>query len=564
MIDSINDIAVSSSSSSSSSSLSPNKQLNIKKTMTETTISPLLPLLPPPLPPSSSSSTSLSTSMIVPPSLSSSIPVPSSSSCLNLSVSQIESNSPGEDRYSVLINSTMKGFCVIDGHGGYLAADIATSFILDNLCKSIEKLHHLDKLKTDIISKLIEDTIISCDEIILQRALEYQGNSKYAKDFGRAGACIALLLIVEDTLYISNVGDCRAVLIQSCDYHNSPDKDSTINAKKRYRSVDTLSSRFETNDLENFANGVTNKDGITISLNTNNNVKIKDPDNEMNEQVDMKISEEVSDNKENAHENNFDFEKFDSLLPDKKPPTQGILSFPNNIHKARQDVGGDFFSYQTKSLKINGVTTDHCCAIEAECELISRNNKDPQPLRQSDNDRKLYGSRAPMRVAGSLAVTRALGDGYLKISDLSSSIYKEYVPYITCRPTIHARKLLPTDLCLILASDGLWNYLSAKDSIAVIKSDLTEGIIENCQSPLYLTSHEPASINSAGYGPAQGQQHEINKFYTNGIASKLVEKCLNNAAAQYSLPVSELKNMSLGTNRRDYIDDITVIALRLR
>jgi hypothetical protein len=172
-----------------------------------------------------------------------------------------------------------------------------------------------------------------------------------------------------------------------------------------------------------------------------------------------------------------------------------------------------------------------------------------------------------MRVAGSLAVTRALGDGYLKISDLSSSIYKDYVPYITCRPTIHARKLLPSDVCLILASDGLWNYLNAKDSIAVIKSDLTEEVLENCQTPLYLSSHEPAtpsSINSTvGYGPARGQQHEINKFYTNsnGIASKLVEKCLCNAAAQYSLPVSELKNMSLGTNRRDYIDDITVIAL---
>jgi hypothetical protein len=57
-------------------------------------------------------------------------------------------------------------------------------------------------------------------------------------------------------------------------------------------------------------------------------------------------SDEVSDNKENAHENNSDFEKFDSLLPDKKNPTQGILSFPNSIQKARQDVGGDFFSYQ--------------------------------------------------------------------------------------------------------------------------------------------------------------------------------------------------------------------------
>jgi len=149
-------------------------------------------------------------------------------------------------------------------------------------------------------------------------------------------------------------------------------------------------------------------------------------------------------------------------------------------------------------------------------------------------------------------------------------MYKDYVPYRTCQPTIHVRKLVPSDACLILASDGLWNYLSAKDSVGVLKSMINEDLVDNCRDAVNLTSHEPPPLHSlsttnniAGYVPAKGQQLEKNNSFTDGLASKLIEKCLSNAAAQYSLPVSELKNMSLGSSRRDYIDDITVIALRL-
>lgn len=506
---------------------------------------PSLSLVPTPL--QSSSSTSSSSS---------------SSASINVSVSQINSNNPGEDRYVVLIKPTMKGFLVIDGHGGYLAADIAASYVLATLFKSIEKLDPDDKMKPNIISKIIDDTTSSCDDIILKKALEYQAfpNFSHSKDFGRAGACMALILIVEDMLYIANVGDCRAVLLQNNDYcHALGEQHSTVNVKKRSRSADILTNQI--NEISNVT--------MTDINNDNNDEMTLDANNEMKRLVEIEKLEDLSDNKENSHDtNSLDFKKFDSLLPDQKNTTHENQSMnANKNQKIRLDVGGEYFSYQLKSLLVKGVTTDHCCSIEAERDLITKNNRDPQPLRQSESDAKLYGARAPMRVAGSLAVTRALGDGYLKMSGLSSAMYKDYVPYITCKPTIHVRKLLSSDICLILASDGLWNYLSAKDSISVIKSDLDEVLVDNCQDSLYLSSHEPQSqslTRIAGHVPAQGQQLEINKPYTNGLASKLVEKCLCNAAAQYSLPVSELKNMSVGSNRRDYIDDITVITLRLR
>lgn len=40
----------------------------------------------------------------------------------------------------------------------------------------------------------------------------------------------------------------------------------------------------------------------------------------------------------------------------------------------------------------------------------------------------------PLRVAGSLAVTRAIGDAYLKVPELSLPPFRQHVPYITAQP----------------------------------------------------------------------------------------------------------------------------------
>ena len=99
-------------------------------------------------------------------------------------------------------------------------------------------------------------------------------------------------------------------------------------------------------------------------------------------------------------------------------------------------------------------------------------------------------SSSPTRVAGSLAVTRALGDSYLKIASLrflshlqldmkcllslhnartrflndfssllfcSTPQYVSYIPYISCKPTINYRAIKSTDRSLIIAS-GKVNY----------------------------------------------------------------------------------------------------------
>ena len=56
-------------------------------------------------------------------------------SCIGADVVQFDSNSPGEDRFAIreaLLDNTdiIRAYAVIDGHGGFLAADI--------VCKSNE------------------------------------------------------------------------------------------------------------------------------------------------------------------------------------------------------------------------------------------------------------------------------------------------------------------------------------------------------------------------------------------------------------------------------------------
>lgn len=55
----------------------------------------------------------------------------------DISIAQVESNLPGEDRYCVRVTNDVSCFAVLDGHGGYLAADIACAGLLDMIISHI-------------------------------------------------------------------------------------------------------------------------------------------------------------------------------------------------------------------------------------------------------------------------------------------------------------------------------------------------------------------------------------------------------------------------------------------
>ncbi len=55
----------------------------------------------------------------------------------NISIAQVESNLPGEDRFSVRATKDVSAFAVFDGHGGYLACDMACATLLDMIIAHI-------------------------------------------------------------------------------------------------------------------------------------------------------------------------------------------------------------------------------------------------------------------------------------------------------------------------------------------------------------------------------------------------------------------------------------------
>ncbi|XP_039006812.1 probable protein phosphatase 2C 24, partial [Hibiscus syriacus] len=59
-----------------------------------------------------------------------------------------------------------------------------------------------------------------------------------------------------------------------------------------------------------------------------------------------------------------------------------------------------------------------------------------------------------LRVLGVLAMSRAIGDNYLK-------------PYVSCEPEDTIRDRTAEDECLILASDGLWDVVSNETACSV-------------------------------------------------------------------------------------------------
>lgn len=136
------------------------------------------------------------------------------------SINQLESNVPGEDRYSIrILAEDIKLFAVIDGHGGYLAADMVCSLLLDMLLSKLLENGFLACDSTTIY-EIIRATFHDLDELILNQVSSLisqpipaiAGSSK-RPIFQLSGCCVVLALILENRLYVAHVGYVNAVSI---------------------------------------------------------------------------------------------------------------------------------------------------------------------------------------------------------------------------------------------------------------------------------------------------------------------------------------------------------------
>ena len=176
------------------------------------------------------------------------------------------------------------------------------------------------------------------------------------------------------------------------------------------------------------------------------------------------------------------------------------------------------------------LTRDHNARVALEALLMEWNhpNEDPSKLIVCKNAHACY-------VKGRLQLTKALGDLYLKHHEfnaregvhrsLGRRIPEPYSPpYVGNVPDIFHITIDRNDKFVILATDGVWDFLSDQEAVNIVSS---------CP-------------NKAD------------------AAKTIVEEVLSRAARECGVTVQELKAMPAGRHRRSRHDDTTVLVYYTR
>ncbi len=431
------------------------------------------------------------------------------SRCVNsISVRLAGSNDPCEDRYALrsCAANNIQAFAVFDGHGGFLAADIATSMLLDILLGHVNSLSSKDRTAPNI-AKVLDKTFLETDELILNEAIRIhkhrQNNAgstcvenckvSNLKPTGRAGTCALVMLVVDGVMYFAHTGDCRAAICTT---------------------LPTAAVQLQR---------------ATPDSQQNHTFFFEPPSEKVGERSDSDTSEssqngDVSSNKTLLGDENgqyhVEFAMVDHFLDDTalalsvkdKATGYPASTRATTLHKRKREEGISSFTATAtgSNLVLRGITEDHICSVAAEAAAISCMSDDAMPIRRTVLQQRGVPLHAPLRVGGSLVVTRALGDGYLKMKELSVEPFVSHCPYISCRPTISWRKVQPTDRAVILASDGLWNFMSAKDCVnAMLSFEKDAGLVDmkaacvlpaNCRFESHVPTAE-SKDGGSGYVP---------------------------------------------------------------
>jgi serine/threonine protein phosphatase PrpC len=139
----------------------------------------------------------------------------------DVSVCQVESNLPGEDRYVCRVTEDILTYGIYDGHGGYLAADIACATLQDMIIADIQSVA-IESRSNLKIAEIIDTAFITVDDMIIAQALRLhrlskessiktksgdgEGSGKTAKFMGRAGSCAVVVVITGGMLFVAHVG----------------------------------------------------------------------------------------------------------------------------------------------------------------------------------------------------------------------------------------------------------------------------------------------------------------------------------------------------------------------
>ena len=200
------------------------------------------------------------------------------------------------------------------------------------------------------------------------------------------------------------------------------------------------------------------------------------------------------------------------------------------------------------------LTTDHSAYNPAEVTAV---------LRRCNNAPRAISAGVGggiKRVAGSLAVTRAFGDAYLKTPLLSFNPYKSHAPYITARPEVNCRPLVKDfDKVLILSTDGVWERASGEDVLRWVRNFYEERVAEMERRK---NRRGKASSNEDSNNTGQQQESTALKTSTSRNAHEGADRDLFETTA--SVTTTNTAVNAIGTTRPEEGGDTTMSSSRKR
>ncbi|CBN74456.1 conserved unknown protein [Ectocarpus siliculosus] len=426
-----------------------------------------------------------------------------------------EANNPTEDRHAELSHDALgiKVYCVCDGHGGSRAAQ----FVCDNLAADVlTRVESIEAAAAPATARgrggsdagggdddragreaeirvSLADAFTSCDEQFIAQ-LDPTKNRGYIN----AGCCVVLALLVRSQLFLAHVGDCRVVLGTTDAARFPPDLLSTAkNTPSPSPPSSSGKGRVGAAGGKRGASGGKGGDGGPAAG------------------------------------------RGRCSKGGGGAATATATAGPRRVGSPLRAAGA-----ADSELKAIALSRDHNCDDADEVALVRARSGDDNAIRASRND-EWKGARAIKRVAGSLAVTRAIGDAYLKRAVFSFSPYKEGVPYITAEPEVTVVELTSKDRFLVLASDGVWEQVSNEEAVQCVS-----GALASASGSMGRRQRSAASRTAAGGGG--GGSGGAVPF----TSDALVDFVLARSAQSHGMSVPALRALPRGSSRRMLHDDV--------
>ena len=457
-------------------------------------------------------------------------------------VTQYPANRPIEDRLMVHRAFLPKGehylwwFAVFDGHGGWQCADYAHKRLHHNLLTEYSN----RDAPYDSNEHVDPHVMLSSLRAAFERT-DRQYMSKVADAFEvgfgrdtRAGSCALAAVVVDKMLYVANCGDSRAVMGINRRAKESREREMRKLRQSPAPERGAFQSRSNAPDIED-------PDDLDPGHSTRMAANALQMDASLREAA-IAVATGKIDEIDKATEAAVRSSLLKSMHSTRAKSHTELQMAGAELPSASEDDGAsgtdsdvDLDDGDTVFIA-EAMSYDHNCREKIERERLEHEHPgEADVVVCRPNSNACY-------IKGKLQPSRALGDFYLK--------YSEFVPlegshasagrrpkrpfsppYIRATPEVEVRPLTKgIHEFLILATDGLWDYLDNQEA-----------------------------VNIAGKCFEDGQAHPCSR------ASQILEEAaLKKAAEKKGMTLDQIKMLPQGRSRRSKHDDISVVVISLR